>query len=60
MTILLDRDDPAHLRDLARKLARAYGERWERLSLFSIAGWLRCACALVDRLLAGPWRGWAC
>jgi hypothetical protein len=59
-TILFDRSNPVHVRELARGLAQASGLEWESLTLLEIACWLRRACALADTLAVGPWHGWAC
>ena len=59
-TVIFDRANPVHVRQLARGLAGASGVDWESLPLLEIACWLRRACALADALVAGPWRGWAC
>jgi hypothetical protein len=59
-TIMFDRSNPAHVRELARELAEASGLEWESLPILEIACWLQRACTLVDALEQGPWQGFSC
>ncbi len=52
-SILIDRDNPIHVRGFAQELAAASGVEWEKLSLESAIYWFLRAKQMLDHHSSG-------